>query len=174
MVLNEKSNKRTKSHSVKRVRFFVIYWILKWISKKKKPAKTPCLRRFWSYWPDLNRRPADYEWAALPTEPYQHLFNFSLALSLNLRTAFRLRMRCSTNWAISAFIQIFTCFEPKSANSLPFTNQLLFPQKHSRTARLERFALLLVSSPHYARFIIHRMRSQLRPTEPFDKVVKKK
>jgi hypothetical protein len=35
-------------------------------------------------------------------------------------------------------------------------------------------ALLLVSSPHYARFIIHRMRSQLRPTEPFDKVVKKK
>ena len=41
---------------------------------------------------------------------------------------------------------------------------LRFPQKHSRTARLERFALLLVSSPHYARFIIHRMRSQLRPT----------
>ncbi len=24
---------------------------------------------FWSYWPDLNRRPADYESAALPTEP---------------------------------------------------------------------------------------------------------
>ena len=23
----------------------------------------------WSYWPDLNRRPADYESAALPTEP---------------------------------------------------------------------------------------------------------
>ena len=40
---------------------------------------------------------------------------------------------------------------------------LRFPQKHSRTAHLERFALLLVSSPHYARFIIHRMRSQLRP-----------
>ena len=24
---------------------------------------------FWSYWPDLNRRPADYESAALPAEP---------------------------------------------------------------------------------------------------------
>ena len=24
---------------------------------------------WWSYWPDLNRRPADYESAALPTEP---------------------------------------------------------------------------------------------------------
>ena len=23
----------------------------------------------WSYWPDSNRRPADYESAALPTEP---------------------------------------------------------------------------------------------------------
>ena len=41
---------------------------------------------------------------------------------------------------------------------------LRFPQKHSRTARLERFALFLVSSPHYARFIVHRTRSQLRPT----------
>ena len=40
---------------------------------------------------------------------------------------------------------------------------LRFPQKHSRTACLGHFALLLVSSPHYARFIIHRMRSQLRP-----------
>ena len=40
---------------------------------------------------------------------------------------------------------------------------LRFPQKHSRSARLERFALLLVSSPHYARFIVHRTRSQLRP-----------
>lgn len=26
----------------------------------------------WSWWPDLNRRPADYESAALPTEPHQH------------------------------------------------------------------------------------------------------
>ena len=59
-------------------------------------------------------------------------------------------------------------------DGLRITNELLFPQKHSRTARLECFALLLVSSPHYARFIIHRMRSQLRPTEPFGKVVKKK
>ena len=28
---------------------------------------------FWSYWPDLNRRPADYESAALPTEPQQRV-----------------------------------------------------------------------------------------------------
>ena len=27
---------------------------------------------FLSWWPDLNRRPADYESAALPTEPHQH------------------------------------------------------------------------------------------------------
>ena len=33
--------------------------------KKGKPFDLP----FWSYWPDLNRRPADYESAALPTEP---------------------------------------------------------------------------------------------------------
>ena len=59
-------------------------------------------------------------------------------------------------------------------DDLRITNALRFSQKHSRTARLERFALLLVSSPHYARFIVHRTRSQLRPTEPFDKVVKKK
>ena len=59
-------------------------------------------------------------------------------------------------------------------DDLRITNALRFPQKHSRTACLERFALLLVSSPHYARSTIHRMRSQLRPTEPFDKVVKKK
>jgi hypothetical protein len=42
--------------------------------------KTPTHRIFngvsglftWSWWPDLNRRPADYESAALPTEPHQH------------------------------------------------------------------------------------------------------
>ena len=27
----------------------------------------------WSWWPDLNRRPADYESAALPTEPHQQV-----------------------------------------------------------------------------------------------------
>ena len=45
-------------------------------------------------------------------------------------TACALRMRCSTNWAISAFIQFFTCFEPESANSLPFTNALLYQLSH--------------------------------------------
>ncbi len=36
-------------------------------ANKKAPVKG---RLFvWSYWPDLNRRPADYESAALPTEP---------------------------------------------------------------------------------------------------------
>ena len=34
---------------------------------KKSPICGPFL--FWSYWPDSNRRPADYESAALPTEP---------------------------------------------------------------------------------------------------------
>ena len=35
--------------------------------KRKSTCKSKCL--FWSYWPDSNRRPADYESAALPTEP---------------------------------------------------------------------------------------------------------
>lgn len=41
---------------------------------------------------------------------------------------------------------------------------LRFPQKHSRTARLERFALLLVSSPQSLAFICHWQRLVLRPT----------
>ena len=41
------------------------------LNKKKYRKKPPESRVvfFWSYWPDLNRRPADYESAALPTEP---------------------------------------------------------------------------------------------------------
>ena len=38
--------------------------------KPKKKAPAVGVLSFWSYWPDLNRRPADYESAALPaTEP---------------------------------------------------------------------------------------------------------
>ena len=37
------------------------------------------------------------------------------------------------------------------------------PQKHSRTARLERFALLLVSSPQRHTFIRHRRRCAASP-----------
>ena len=37
------------------------------VAKAKAPNKFRGLA--WSYWPDLNRRPADYESAALPTEP---------------------------------------------------------------------------------------------------------
>ena len=36
---------------------------------KAKMKKAKHLLRLWSYWPDSNRRPADYESAALPTEP---------------------------------------------------------------------------------------------------------
>ena len=35
------------------------------ILKKYPPSKAGD----WSYWPDSNRRPADYESAALPAEP---------------------------------------------------------------------------------------------------------
>ena len=38
-------------------------------TRRKKKATQ---RVAWSWWPDLNRRPADYESAALPTEPHQH------------------------------------------------------------------------------------------------------
>ena len=39
---------------------------------KKKACDIFFVTGLWSWWPDLNRRPADYESAALPTEPYQH------------------------------------------------------------------------------------------------------
>ena len=38
-------------------------------NNSKKTPKTWFSGSFWSYWPDSNRRPADYESAALPTEP---------------------------------------------------------------------------------------------------------
>lgn len=43
---------------------------LKKVSIQTKPLFRIMNRGFvWSYWPDSNRRPADYESAALPTEP---------------------------------------------------------------------------------------------------------
>ena len=42
----------------------LVFW---WYEKQKEADENQLL--FWSYWPDLNRRPADYESAALPTEP---------------------------------------------------------------------------------------------------------
>lgn len=52
----------------------------------KQKSRPPCDRDFWSWWPDSNRRPVDYESTALPTEPHQHikrylLYHFSPALS---------------------------------------------------------------------------------------------
>ncbi|MEE0946244.1 MAG: hypothetical protein U0M42_05410, partial [Acutalibacteraceae bacterium] len=38
-----------------------------------------------------------------------------------------------------------------------------YPQKYSRTACLERVALLLISSPQRIAFIIHRMRQSTSP-----------
>ncbi len=39
----------------------------------KKPAIKKPYADFWSWWTDLNPRPADYKSAALPTELHQHL-----------------------------------------------------------------------------------------------------
>ena len=39
---------------------------------KEKACDIFFVTGLWSWWPDLNRRPADYESAALPTEPHQH------------------------------------------------------------------------------------------------------
>jgi hypothetical protein len=114
MVLGEKSNKRTKSHSVKKSEIFCCILNFEMHFKKRKNLR--------------NRR---------------------------VYAGFGADSRTRTD-------------------GLRITNALRFPQKHGRTARLGHFALLLVSSPHYARFTIHRMRSQLRSTEPFGKVVKKK
>ena len=53
----------------------ISYSFIEFLSQTQKAAKPFCndLAAFiWSYWPDLNRRPADYESAALPTEPHQH------------------------------------------------------------------------------------------------------
>ena len=34
----------------------------------------------WSFWPDLNRRPIDYESIALPTEPQKHVCALQIKL----------------------------------------------------------------------------------------------
>ena len=41
----------------------------------------------WSWWPDLNRRPADYESAALPTELHQHSCAATIIIIAQLRGA---------------------------------------------------------------------------------------
>ena len=50
----------------------ISYSFIEFLSQSQKAAKAFCndLAAFiWSDWPDLNRRPADYESAALPAEP---------------------------------------------------------------------------------------------------------
>ena len=37
-------------------------------------GETNVKEKFWSWWTDLNPRPADYKSAALPTELHQHIF----------------------------------------------------------------------------------------------------
>ena len=39
---------------------------------KKQKTDVRDIRFLWSFWPDLNRRPIDYESIALPTEPQKH------------------------------------------------------------------------------------------------------
>ena len=41
----------------------------------------------WSFWPDLNRRPIDYESIALPTEPQKHSYAFQTKLIHYMRKA---------------------------------------------------------------------------------------
>ena len=43
--------------------------IVKSFDTNKAPVQNKNRGFVWSYWPDSNRRPADYESAALPTEP---------------------------------------------------------------------------------------------------------
>ena len=65
---------RNKFHGfsfVFREKSIISYSFIEFLSQTQKAAKPFCndLAAFiWSYWPDLNRRPADYESAALPTE----------------------------------------------------------------------------------------------------------
>ena len=75
--------------------------MLRWTHKKssplfrriRKPSKKGHDSRrdlFWSCWPDLNRRPADYESAALPTEPQQHM-KFGTRAKLKCRNYFTIK-----------------------------------------------------------------------------------
>ena len=50
--------------------------------KNKKVRALSSVRTItiWSWKRDLNTRPAHYEWAALPTELFQHILNFSVSL----------------------------------------------------------------------------------------------
>ena len=57
----------------------------------------------WSWWADSNRRPADYESAALPTEPHQQIF---IALWL-YQTFLQIAMIFCTFWN---FVFMRVCF----------------------------------------------------------------
>ena len=101
MVLEYLTPKITKSHFVKKSEIFCCVLIFEIHFQKRKTCENA-------------------------------VFTQVLELLVGLEpTACALRMRCSTNWATVAFVQFFTCFEPKSANNLPFTNQLLYQLSHS-------------------------------------------
>ena len=68
----------------------ISYSFIEFLSQTQKAAKPFCndLAAFiWSYWPDLNRRPADYESAALPTEPHQQRDNTIIILIFKAKSS---------------------------------------------------------------------------------------
>ena len=69
--------------------------------------KAYCLnsRLQWSWWTDLNPRPADYKSAALPTELHQRIARKTRLVThrrFELRTPW-LKVKCSTDWATPAY-----------------------------------------------------------------------
>ena len=62
---------------------FISHVCNKTSTKTKKTPQALDTQRIagWSYWPDSNRRPADYESAALPTEPQQQKSDSSYIIS---------------------------------------------------------------------------------------------
>ena len=72
--------------------------------------------RKWSWWTDLNPRPADYKSAALPTELHQHLIRYSVSVSLTTSILYHTNPDLSSTFSKKfSFSSIFFEISAKTA-----------------------------------------------------------
>ena len=70
----------------------------------------------WSWWGDLNPWPADYESAALPTEPHQQLYHFGTEIS-NRKELYHIKAAMSSLFLNFLLYPIYTRRMRKSKNN---------------------------------------------------------
>ncbi len=74
------------------------------------------IERKWSWWTDLNPRPADYKSAALPTELHQRFIRYSLSVSLTTSILYHTKPRLSSTFSKKfSFSSIFFKNSAKTA-----------------------------------------------------------